>query len=151
MYDEETKHIVQLLSEAVRASGHSQRWVETAIGVSHGYLSLLFNGKLELKMRHVFMICGALGLDPFDFLFKALAEVRKGKKRKHPTPFEESRRRFELGQALEEDEPQALPPSVGLTSEDVQAILWRELAKVGIFPKKDVDESADERRRRPKD
>src|SRR5437016_2229680 len=98
MYDEEAKHIVALLAEAVRASGHSQRWVETAMGVSHGYLSLLFNGKLELKVRHIFMICGAISLDPIDFLLKALAEIRKGKKRTRPTPFQESQQRVEARQ-----------------------------------------------------
>jgi hypothetical protein len=135
MYDEETKHLIALLAEAVRASGHSQRWVETEMGVSHGYLSLLFNGKLELKVRHVFMICGALKLDPFDFLFKALAEVRRGRKRTRPTPFQESQRRVEATQAAYEEAPQDFPPLAGITPETVKAILWRELAKVGIFPK----------------
>ena len=142
MFDEETKHIVTRLAEAVRASGHSQRWVETAMGVSHGYLSLLFNGKLELKVRHVFMICEALDLDPFEFLFRVLAEARKGKKRMRPTPFEDSQQRVQARQAGEEEDPveRIASSSTGMTREAVRVLLWQELAKVGIFPEKEEGE-----------
>ncbi len=141
MFDEETKHIVARLAQAVRDSGHSQRWVETAMGVSHGYLSLLFNGKLELKVRHIFMICGALGLDPFDFLFEVLAEARKGKPRQGPTPFEESQLRVAAREALDEKEPERIAKhGVGMTREAVTSLLWQELAKIGIFPKEGESE-----------
>ena len=147
MYDEETKQIVAHLAQAVRDSGHSQRWVETAMEVSHGYLSLLFNGKLELKVRHVFMICGALGLDPFEFLIEVLREVQKSRRRL--TPLEASKRRAQARRAELGGDPQQsiAATSSGMTREAVQALLWHELAKVGIFP--DGERERDPKSREP--
>lgn len=147
MYDEETKQIVAHLAQAVRDSGHSQRWVETAMEVSHGYLSLLFNGKLELKVRHVFMICGALGLDPFEFLIEVLREVQKNRRRL--TPLEASKRRAQARRAELGGDPQQsiAATSSGMTREAVQALLWHELAKVGIFP--DGEGERDTKNRKP--
>ena len=63
----EVERLRRLLEQTVRASGRSQRDVERALGVSRGYLTQLFNGRLELRVKHVVLITDELGLGPAEF------------------------------------------------------------------------------------
>ena len=45
MHEEETARLLELLAELVTRSGRTQREVERALGVGHGWLRLLFAGR----------------------------------------------------------------------------------------------------------
>jgi hypothetical protein len=67
MYEEEPARPLELLAELVARSGHTQREVERALGVGHGWLRLLFAGKSELKVRHILDLAELLGFTSGQF------------------------------------------------------------------------------------
>lgn len=67
MANGEVERLRRLLEETVRASGRSQRDVERSLGFSQGYLTQLFNGRLELRVKHIVLITDELGPGPGEF------------------------------------------------------------------------------------
>jgi transcriptional regulator with XRE-family HTH domain len=65
-HDAEVARFAEYLSVLVRLSGHTRQSVEELAGMSSGYLSKILSGTVELRMRHVMMILGAIGLQPSD-------------------------------------------------------------------------------------
>jgi transcriptional regulator with XRE-family HTH domain len=58
----EPAHLTQVLKTAVRLSRLSYREIERRLGLHAGALSRLLNGEIELKVRHVELICEVIGL-----------------------------------------------------------------------------------------
>ena len=75
MYEQEPARLLELLAELVARSGRTQREVERALGVGHGWLRLLFAGKSELKVRHILDLAALLGFTPGQFFRQAYPEV----------------------------------------------------------------------------
>jgi len=75
MYEQEPPRLLELLAELVARSGRTQREVERALGVGHGWLRLLFAGKSELKVRHILDLAALLGFTPGQFFRQAYPEV----------------------------------------------------------------------------
>jgi transcriptional regulator with XRE-family HTH domain len=71
--DAEVDRLRNLLRAMVEDSGRSFRDIERSLGLGHGYLSHLFNGRLELKFKHVFLLAEELGFNPSDFFLHAYA------------------------------------------------------------------------------
>lgn len=67
MPSDETERILRLLEAAVQISCIPRRQLETRLGVSRGYLTQVFKGKIELKLRHVEAILAEVGLSPATF------------------------------------------------------------------------------------
>ena len=59
--------MLRLLETAVQVSGIPRRQLETSLGVSRGYLTQVFGGRIELKLRHIEAILAEIGLDPAAF------------------------------------------------------------------------------------
>ncbi len=83
--DAEVARIAELLKMAIRMSGASNREIERRLGLSGGYLSRLFAGGIELKVKHILDISDVIQLDPGEFLqiaFPPHREIRSptGKK-----------------------------------------------------------------------
>lgn len=83
--DAEVARISELLKMAIRMSGASNREIERRLGLSGGYLSRLFSGGIELKVKHILDISDVIQLDPGEFLqiaFPPHREIRSptGKK-----------------------------------------------------------------------
>lgn len=74
--DQEVVRILAMLRDAVRYSNLSNREVERRLGVSanSGYLSRLFAGTRELKLRQVLDILDVVELPPANFFRAAFAE-----------------------------------------------------------------------------
>jgi hypothetical protein len=74
--DQEVVRILAMLRDAVRYSNLSNREVERRLGVSanSGYLSRLFAGTRELKLRQVLDVLDVVGLPPANFFRAAFAE-----------------------------------------------------------------------------
>jgi transcriptional regulator with XRE-family HTH domain len=62
--DEQVEGFTRLLGTLIRVSGHTKQTLERKLGWSGGYLSRLLSGGIDLKMRHVVLICDALAMDP---------------------------------------------------------------------------------------
>ncbi|HKV12778.1 MAG TPA: helix-turn-helix transcriptional regulator [Thermoanaerobaculia bacterium] len=60
--------VIQTLRRAFRALGLTTGSVERQLGMSTGYLSRIFAGKIELKLRHIEEIAKILGLEPAELL-----------------------------------------------------------------------------------
>lgn len=73
----ETERIVHLLKDAVHYSRFSNREVERRMGYSSnsGYLSRLFAGTRELKIRQLLQILQTIGMSPSSFFHAAYPEI----------------------------------------------------------------------------
>ena len=98
MIEEEITRVASALKTAVRLSGVSHRRVEREMGLCPGYLSRIFGGKAELRVRHVLGVCGVIGL-PVDSFFHAVfprrqetaeaaQRVERGLVELHPAPYQ---------------------------------------------------------------
>lgn len=63
----ETSRLVEELARRVREGRVSIRALEKKMGVGESVFSKILKGKITLQMRHVLMICTALGVDWKDF------------------------------------------------------------------------------------
>jgi transcriptional regulator with XRE-family HTH domain len=74
--DQEVVRVLAMLRDAVRYSNLSNREVERKLGVSanSGYLSRLFAGTRELKLRQILDILDVVGLPPANFFRATFAE-----------------------------------------------------------------------------
>ena len=70
MRDKEVERIARMLKAAVQFCEVSHRQVERSMGLSTGYLSRIFSGKVELRVQHVLGVCHAIGL-PVEAFFEA--------------------------------------------------------------------------------
>jgi len=66
-----TLYLLDLLAMVIEATGRSDRDIERALGVSHGWLRLLLKGKIDLKIRHLEEIGAELGFSLEDFFLRA--------------------------------------------------------------------------------
>jgi hypothetical protein len=76
MFDAELEaqvaRLTHLLDEAAYKTRRSRRSLERELGLAHGYLGNLFNGRTELKVYHVLLLSKLLDLDPVELLRQAL-------------------------------------------------------------------------------
>ncbi len=63
----EVARIRELLRTVVRVAGVSNREMERQLGQSPGYLSRLFAGTIEIKLRHVLEILRLVKVEPAEF------------------------------------------------------------------------------------
>ena len=95
--EEEITRVAGALKTAVRLSGVSQRRIEREMGLCPGYLSRIFSGKVELRVRHILGVCRVIQL-PADSFFQAVfprrqeidqssARVERGLLELHPAPY----------------------------------------------------------------
>lgn len=74
--EQNVQRITKLLKAAVQFLGVSHRQIERSMGLSTGYLSRIFSGKVELRMEHVLGVCAAINLPPAAF-FEAAFPARE--------------------------------------------------------------------------
>src|SRR6202035_1710837 len=68
------EEVLRLLETAIHVSGISRRQLENRLQMSRGYLTQVFNGRIELKLRHIEVILGEIGLSPVAFFQMAYGE-----------------------------------------------------------------------------
>lgn len=68
---EESDRLLAILESHVRLSDLSQRELERRLGLSQGYLGALFQGRIQLKVSHVYGIARVLEKDPLYFFMRA--------------------------------------------------------------------------------
>ena len=77
MDQDEVPRILDLLDRAIHLSRRSRREIERTLGLGQGYLGSLLKGRIELKVRHVYVLARELGLDPLSFFTQAQAASSK--------------------------------------------------------------------------
>ena len=68
---EESDRLLTLLESHVRKSELSQREMERRLGLSQGYLGALFQGRIQLKVAHVYGLARLLEMEPLYFFIHA--------------------------------------------------------------------------------
>lgn len=71
MDQDEVQRILDLLDSAIHHSRRSRREIERTLGLGQGYLGSLLKGRIELKVRHVYVLARELGLEPLSFFVQA--------------------------------------------------------------------------------
>ena len=69
--DDEVHRIANLLTAQLRSRKVTKRSIEQRRGWSHGYLTRLTSGVIELKLRHVLDILEVIGVSPTEFFREA--------------------------------------------------------------------------------
>ena len=59
----EVKHMLSVLRSVIRGLGYNYQDVANKLGLSNGYMSRLFSGKIELKFQHIVEIARVLGFE----------------------------------------------------------------------------------------
>jgi transcriptional regulator with XRE-family HTH domain len=80
-YREEALRLVQALKRRVRMHGVSIRSLEKRMGVGDSVFNKVLKGEVTLQLRHVLMICDALGVDWKEFfaeVYELEAKDRNG-------------------------------------------------------------------------
>jgi transcriptional regulator with XRE-family HTH domain len=65
---DEVRYVLDALKSAIRILGYTVRDIENKLRYSHGYLSRVFAGTIELKMEHVIDVARALEVEPEELL-----------------------------------------------------------------------------------
>jgi hypothetical protein len=68
--DVEVEKLLKLLDQAIHDSRRSRRSVERSLGLGQGYLRSLFNGRIELKVWHIYRLSRVLEIDPMKLFFQ---------------------------------------------------------------------------------
>jgi transcriptional regulator with XRE-family HTH domain len=77
MADKDLQQLRQVIDQAVQASRMLVRDVEKAMGLGHGYLNRLLDGKVEIKVRHIVGLAAVLKVPPGDFLELGFPEASR--------------------------------------------------------------------------
>lgn len=131
MPDPDMTRVRAVLRDAVRLSSWTNRDIERKLGLSPGYLSRLFGGRIDLRIEHVLILCDVIGLQPGDFfriacpppagessygnIVLALARLHPQKKAKPELPPTST--------------PAPAPPAL-LSEEDLENAVLRALRKI---------------------
>ena len=120
--DQEVVRLRELLRNAIRLSGVTNRKIERHLGMSQGSLSRLLAGGIELKVKHILEIVEILGLPPGQFFRIAYPEEAQ------PTSALQAFQKA-LGQrtgAKGDNEP----PSAAITQEQIEAMVAKALRRL---------------------
>lgn len=71
--------ILKLIQHSIRVTGRSQVEMDEAIGRPRGYLSHIFHGRIELKVRDFLRVLRALQIDPAQMLGPLVAGYPSGR------------------------------------------------------------------------
>lgn len=137
--DSLSAQVIRTLRRAIRALGLTTSEVERNLGMSPGYLSRVFAGKIELKLRHIEEIAKILGLEPAELL--SLSFPPEPEKRLSPAA-----RRVREALGVEPAELQA-PSSSEPSERETEEMMLRTLRRVlGLStPLKSKEEEMEER------
>jgi transcriptional regulator with XRE-family HTH domain len=67
MADDQVQYLKEMLATQIRRQRITRRSIEQRMGWSHGYLTRLMGGVIELKLRHVFDILAMIDVSPAEF------------------------------------------------------------------------------------
>jgi transcriptional regulator with XRE-family HTH domain len=75
---EDLRHLRAVLRQAVSACGLSARDIERAVGIGHGNLERILDGRNDLRVRHLLGLARVLKIPPQDFLELGIPQPEGG-------------------------------------------------------------------------
>lgn len=75
---EDLRQLRAVLRQAISASRLSGRQIETAVGLGHGYLERILDGRSDLRVRHLLALANLLKVPPQDFLELGIPQPEAG-------------------------------------------------------------------------
>jgi hypothetical protein len=123
MSEQDLREIRAFLKEALQASGKRTRVLERALGIGTGKLQSLFDGSLDLRVRHLLAIADVLNIPPEDLLVFTCREARENAKYRITDWLPHLR-------AREEGKP--LPKNLDQLKEVIRATVQEELDERGL-------------------
>lgn len=124
----ELRRLVGVLEELMLSSRRSQRDLERELDLGNGYLSHLFKGRRELKVKHILMLGKVLGFDLLSFAERAYR--RRGRTPEWALQQMESGTWEPRGPAPLP--PLATPPLGALDEERVRQLVRDEVRRLGL-------------------
>ena len=121
----EIRWILDTLRTSMRLLEVTNRKVEEGMGWSHGYLSRIFSGTIELRVEHVIEIAALLGLKPAEFF-----DLTYPRKPEPPSP-NAARPRGLLRRYQSEPSPETQPAAEARGLAELVERLVVELRRVG--------------------
>lgn len=73
----EVQHMLNVLRSVIRGLGYNYQDVAKKLGLSSGYMSRLFSGKIDLKFQHIVDISRVLGFEPEEIYHLAYPRVKE--------------------------------------------------------------------------
>lgn len=131
MIDDEIRRCAKLLESLVRMGGMSARQLEERLGYGAGTVHRLFNGRIELKLRHILLILGEVGVPPSQFFREVFPEDER--------PRSEPETAARLLDLLEKYVPKRSerPKSAGpaaVSDDDLDQRIIATLTRLGVLP-----------------
>lgn len=121
-----------LLRMALAARSESPRTIEDALGIGHGTLQRLLDGRMELKLRHLLELCRLLKIHPRDLIERGLPNWKATRR---------------LDDWLPPDQRRAAQP-LALSEEVQQAIrdaVREEVSRAGLTTPREAEKSGRDR------
>jgi len=72
----EVQHMLSVLRSVIRGLGYNYQDVAKKLGLSSGYMSRLFSGKIDLKFQHIVDISRVLGFEPEEIFHLAYPRAK---------------------------------------------------------------------------
>jgi hypothetical protein len=126
-------YLLELLAETIEESGRSDRDLERALEVSHGWLRLLLKGRIDLKVKHIEEMGNQLGFSLEQFFLKAYGKegsLEKG--------------RFKVAPAVKSvkgERPRTQSHLSAAARLEIRGLIHEELAKLHGESEDEEDES----------
>lgn len=115
MSERDLRQLRGLLRDALADLDKPTRALEGTLGIGHGNLSHLLEGRLELRVRHLLSIARELGVPPHQFLQLGCPETTGAARR-------------DLADVVPTARKPAAPPQPADLDERIRAIVREELA-----------------------
>jgi len=123
MSEQDLREIRAFLKEALQASGKKGRVLERALGIGTGRLQSLFDGSLDLRVRHLLAIADVLNIPPGDLLAFTCRETSANAK---------YRITDWLPHLLQREDGKAMPKTLDQLKELIRATVHEELDERGL-------------------
>jgi transcriptional regulator with XRE-family HTH domain len=118
------ERVLDTIRLALRLLDVTNRHVENRLGMSHGYLSRVLAGHIELRLSHVLDIAEVLGLAPAE-----LFDLAWPLKPQPPTPA--AARLHHLLRSFRPAPPEPLEPAAPAAHDELAGLLRRVLEELG--------------------
>jgi len=82
MSDHDIRNMRRMLYQVITTSGLADRQVEDAMGLGHGRLGRLFDGSMEIKLRHLLGLARRLKISPGELVAMGSPETEQLKERR---------------------------------------------------------------------
>lgn len=73
----QVQHMLSVLRSVIRGLGYNYQDVAKKLGLSSGYMSRLFSGKIDLKFQHIVDISRVLGFEPEEIFHLAYPRAKE--------------------------------------------------------------------------